>query len=585
MHDDWGFWRPVVTMVYVFHTVIPDGPASVSKGSDDPASAFKAVPHHFQEEALEKFIAVEKGRSGSYALYCSIVQSSGMGKSRLDDFSKVQFLIPVNLRRAEARGFPPPDNVVRELLTKSDGRSGEIRAYSRLLHFLVAIFEKTAGAITKDLKEANSRSEHITNLREFMTNGQTMASVGEKRWKFYREIVDDIEGSKVTVLGKDDVARALNTLLSVLIASDEAQSLTESLESHINQTPFVELCRALQTRRDTSSFSFFVSTTSKVSQLAMLADIAPSLRMNEQEFRPSLPFSDLRFDHLMHNRKILINSKLLRTLPPQIASCGVQSTARHTTPEVRRQIMIWHIERNSPNLYLHARLHSDSRGSRCSMGTGELLVAAFFMQARDPSAWQISPLKPLPYHERPICPIFLPRLVLTVNSALDVVYPSLYETHDLVVKKVGFIIVQVKNRADYMAADANLFKMDLFLCGLLSKEDRRFHHSIYSDCVCRWRRGATFRAPDTRATGRGWSDFRQERTTPVHVIRFLVLRKSAQAYCNQLTKTMRKMGDTVRQNKHMERRVFDIKGYIRGIDSAHHDAWVPEFHIPKDPPD
>ncbi len=60
-------------------------------------------------EALAVHIAEERGKEGSYAPYCSFVQSSGMGKSRLlDEFSKEHFLIPVNLRRANARGTYHP---------------------------------------------------------------------------------------------------------------------------------------------------------------------------------------------------------------------------------------------------------------------------------------------------------------------------------------------------------------------------------------------------------------------------------------------------------------------------------------------
>jgi len=59
------------------------------------------------------------------------------------------------------------------------------------------LFERTASALTKDLKEANGRSERITKFREFMTDGQTMADVGEKRQRFYNEIVDDVEASRV----------------------------------------------------------------------------------------------------------------------------------------------------------------------------------------------------------------------------------------------------------------------------------------------------------------------------------------------------------------------------------------------------
>ncbi len=53
------------------------------------------------------------------------------------------------------------------------------------------------------------------------------------------------------------------------------------------------------------------------------------------------------------------------------------------------------------------------------------------------------------------------------------VCPFLYETGDLDIKKVGFVIVQVKNRANYMPPNAKPFKkMDPFLCELLGDEDR-----------------------------------------------------------------------------------------------------------------
>jgi hypothetical protein len=41
-----------------------------------------------------------------YGRYCSIIQSSGMGKSRLvDEFSKKFFLIPINLRVDDDRSY------------------------------------------------------------------------------------------------------------------------------------------------------------------------------------------------------------------------------------------------------------------------------------------------------------------------------------------------------------------------------------------------------------------------------------------------------------------------------------------------
>ena len=159
--NDWKLWAPVVThgtsidllwrislstahfckLVDVFHTVIPDDP----KVSGDPGSGESRVPNIYQEEgnlisrahtyniiarsvfsavikswdtpfigeralkALEKHIIHVKNKASAYAPYCSIVQSSGMGKSRLlDEFSKKHFLIPVNLRKGDTRGTHNP---------------------------------------------------------------------------------------------------------------------------------------------------------------------------------------------------------------------------------------------------------------------------------------------------------------------------------------------------------------------------------------------------------------------------------------------------------------------------------------------
>jgi hypothetical protein len=150
--------------------------------------------------ALEQHIVAEKKKTLAYAPCCSIVQSSGMGKSRLlDEFSKKHFLIPINLCRKEASGkydppsllswsviymflvFPPPDHVIRDLLTHCDNDG--------MLHFLTVLFETTTTVITNDLKEARSRSERITKFREFMKEGQSTTGVGKKRRDFYTRIV------------------------------------------------------------------------------------------------------------------------------------------------------------------------------------------------------------------------------------------------------------------------------------------------------------------------------------------------------------------------------------------------------------
>ena len=120
------------------------------------------------------------------------------------------------------------------------------------------------------------------------------------------------------------VANALNALLSclgdnskkdnhpgVFIAFNEAQSLAQPIESKGHRTFFIELRRALQALLDTSSFMFFLSTASKISQFAMPKDIDGSARMYNDTLRTPLPFCNLGFDHLMQSHKILDKFKTI----------------------------------------------------------------------------------------------------------------------------------------------------------------------------------------------------------------------------------------------------------------------------------
>jgi hypothetical protein len=110
------------------------------------------------------------------------------------------------------------------------------------------------------------------------------------------------------------VKSALEALLSclpktdkhpaVFIAFDEAHSLVQRIEPKRSLTFFIEFRHALQALSGTSSFVFFISTNNTISQFAMPGEINESLS-------PPLPFSDLGFDHLMQNRKILDKFKTI----------------------------------------------------------------------------------------------------------------------------------------------------------------------------------------------------------------------------------------------------------------------------------
>ncbi|KAH8998873.1 hypothetical protein EDB86DRAFT_3075930 [Lactarius hatsudake] len=316
-------WSPVVTHD-VFHTKIPDDLTSgVHRKYQEEAVTKSWKAQFFGDRvlsALGQHVIVEKRKPSAYGPYCSIVQSSGMGKSRLlDEFSKNHFLIPVNLRRKETTGFPPPDDAIRDLLTQIDENG--------MFRFLTVLFEKTTRVITDELKGATSRSERITKFREFMTDGQTMASVGEKRRTFYNEIAADVKVR--TTSGSNhqnkNVRMALESLITslgpwtdcsesevpdVFVAFDEAHSLVEFSDPDI-KTQFIHLRSALHVLKYQSFFSFFLSTTSDIAQFATPRDMDKFDRILHKQLDPLLPFIDLGFDHLMHDRKIFDRYKTI----------------------------------------------------------------------------------------------------------------------------------------------------------------------------------------------------------------------------------------------------------------------------------
>ncbi|KAH9082164.1 hypothetical protein EDB83DRAFT_2547862 [Lactarius deliciosus] len=569
-------WGPILTHD-VFYTVISDDSGHVSdfaKLQEEAVMRSWWTPfsgEHVLEALTDTLLRKEeKGIIHAILLNCSVIWDGEVTPHRRIFQNK----LPDPYQ-------PSPDFL---LLTMPSATSSPNRA---------------ASVITNDLKEASSRCERISRFREFMTDGQTMASVGGKRRNFYKEIVDDVEiemnqnGESTVAIG--DVGRALQTLLScldgdndaqigrkrkkandkfpgVFIAFDEAHSLAQPIESNDNnRTFFVELRSALQALLDTSSFVFFLSTTSKIPQFAMPGETDPSSRMHDKILRLPLPFSDLSFDHLMRDRKIFgafktisdvtstdcvahmgrplwgaiydssLNRETLLDFAVIKLLCGrddrsgdlslstnqqcavlsqrlaldINSSAYITSGSTRNYVMADKVELQIAD---YMRVCIDSYA--ISHGDwGELLVAAFF------TGYHLKKLFPNVLTQ--ICPIFsvkdllselfqeahfstmldsLPSIcradfssqkfgddVLTRSCLLammargaaafgangqfgfDMVYPFLYGTSDLDVKKVGFIIIQVKNYANHLAPDPMLFKkMDPFLCDLLRKEDTDF---------------------------------------------------------------------------------------------------------------
>ncbi|KAI0275398.1 hypothetical protein BC834DRAFT_852618 [Gloeopeniophorella convolvens] len=217
--------------------------------------------------------------TGSYRPYSPIVQSSGTGKSRLvDEFAKTHFSIPITLREPDSMGFPPGDVNVREYLTHTEERGTTEGSYARMYAFLSALLWKATGVV-ESLGGAD-REARIKKLREYMTEGQKMSGVGEKRRFFYDAVLEkanellrktpypstEPRGTNMT----SAQASALRTVLyspapdrsdfpDIFIVVDEAHLLMEQFNYESPESNLSALRRALCMLDDGSSFAFFVS--------------------------------------------------------------------------------------------------------------------------------------------------------------------------------------------------------------------------------------------------------------------------------------------------------------------------------------
>ena len=111
---------------------------------------------------------------------------------------------------------------------------------------------------------------------------------------------------------KDGSPSTEELLPDVFIVFDEAHPLTVPFKNEGVQSNFVELRRALRIFSDEPLFTFFLSTTGKISQFSPPRGRDASNRMNDGGLITPKPFIYLGFDHLMRNRKIFDKYKTLK---------------------------------------------------------------------------------------------------------------------------------------------------------------------------------------------------------------------------------------------------------------------------------
>jgi hypothetical protein len=91
----------------------------------------------------------------------------------------------------------------------------------------------------------------------------------------------------------------------VFIVFDEAHSLTQEWDPISGFSNYITLRQVLHEFTNAPLFTFFLSTTGKISKFSPPRTRDPSKRIAEGIFLPSRPFVELGFDQLMHDRKVL----------------------------------------------------------------------------------------------------------------------------------------------------------------------------------------------------------------------------------------------------------------------------------------
>ncbi|KAH9021391.1 hypothetical protein EDB85DRAFT_1895706 [Lactarius pseudohatsudake] len=235
-------------------------------------------------------------------------------------------------------GYPPADREVREFLTRNDSDSS---ALSLIKHFLLVLFIKTKEALGC---MGFTKSDRIQEFRSYMLKDQSMQSPGKNRTDFYEGVVaqarqfqkrmknssgkpktaelaqalyglrevlnsgDKLSSGHCVFLRKGHHKRCIDSkdCVDVFVAFDEAHTLADSFDNiRKHESRFVVLQRILNFLSSEPLFSFFLSTTGKITQFGQPHGQDTSNCINDGELTMPCPYIHLGFDQLMQNQKIL----------------------------------------------------------------------------------------------------------------------------------------------------------------------------------------------------------------------------------------------------------------------------------------
>ncbi|KDN34681.1 hypothetical protein RSAG8_12230, partial [Rhizoctonia solani AG-8 WAC10335] len=178
-------------------------PALTSSGdSHSLKDAFEAKYRGNTAELFIKTLNKERdsafGSAGvdrPYNWSISVVQSSGMGKSRMvEESGNTVFTIPINIREKLSHSrmtYPPPDESMRQFFTNRQEQSDEWQQADYAILLLV-LFTKSR-ELAHRLFPRLVGQELALAWAEYLKEEQTETKVGRSRQRFYAEVVEAAE--------------------------------------------------------------------------------------------------------------------------------------------------------------------------------------------------------------------------------------------------------------------------------------------------------------------------------------------------------------------------------------------------------
>ncbi|ELU37305.1 hypothetical protein AG1IA_08665 [Rhizoctonia solani AG-1 IA] len=139
----------------------------------------------------------------------SVVQSSGMGKSRMvEEAANTVFTIPINIREKLPEGritYPPPDKNIREFFLKRQSLSDKQQQADYMLFFKL-LFDKTH-EVVQDCFLGITGSDLALAWAKYFNKGQNIVEVGTKQKLFYDSVIKDANLVSSVSVGISSIGR------------------------------------------------------------------------------------------------------------------------------------------------------------------------------------------------------------------------------------------------------------------------------------------------------------------------------------------------------------------------------------------